>query len=590
MDLGRESVEENEVNHEGNGNGGDSYGNEKIELGFEGNSDVNNGLDQKGTVVEVEVGSRDGVNSKGTPKKGFGLKKWKRIRRDVVKDPNSSVDSGKVLKRGLSGNANLSENQPFQRDVKERSDGSSNMFGNVVFTDGNMIHGSSSDSRYAIGSGFVVGTDSENSEDRSSKSSTAASEPKLRHEKSRSKNVNSKHVVNSAQRVQLGKGQTESSKKAGGRGGKVKIEKENSFSSLESDSRSSNFKQGVFTVTSNGKHSGRPNVYDGVNSGEAHTNEHFIEGVESGYGNENIVEDEEDLLPENLATNLSWDATEEKSVNNQSSTIEDPLIESISSLQAVQEALQEELQKFREIEIEAMSPDDDSAKCSSASAGITTFDLGLNKSSQSGQSGPEEIKQTASSSLDPQVLSLTQNINSLESKLEELQGVLDLKDARIAELETSLSSGKISREESPSTVGLSDEKCKEVESELEDIFRLKIEAEVEYLTISKVMQNLKDGAGSQLTLLKEQEKLSENQAQVLDKLVDAESKASVLKNKAEELEKYCGDSVVVEESFVLQTRVCKVTFYLFLQFMFFVLFFWLFMSQLSHNSGMVVPT
>nr|KYP59886.1 WPP domain-interacting protein 1 [Cajanus cajan] len=531
MDLGNEYVEENEVNHDENGNGG-SYGNDKFDLGFEGNSDVN-GLDRKGTGVEVEVGSGEGENSKGTPTKGFGLRKWKRIRRNVVKDPNSSVDSGKALKRGLSGNANLSENQPFLRDVKERSDGSSNMFGNVVFSDGNVIHGSSSDSRYAHGSGFVVGTDSENSEDRSSKSSTAASEPNLSLEKSRSRNVNSKHLANSAQRVQQGKGRTESSKKPG-EGGRVKIEKENSFSSLESDSRSSNFRQGVFTVTSNGKHSGRPNVYDGINS--------------------------------------------EKSVNNQSSAIEDPLIESISSLQAVQEALQEELQKFREIEVEAISPDDDSAKCSSASAGITTFHVGHNKSSQSVQSGAEEIKQTASSSLDPQVLSLTQNINILESKLEELQGELALKDSRIAELETSLSSG------------LSDKKCKGVESELEALFMLKIEAEVEYLAISKVMQNLKDGASLQQTLLEEQEKLSESQAQVLDKVVDAESKASVLKNKAEELEKYCGDSVVVEESFVLQRRVCKVTFYLFIQFMFLVLFFWLFMSQLSPNSGMVVPT
>lgn len=339
MDLGSESVEENEVNHDGNGNGG-SYDDEKIGLGLEGNSDVN-GSDQKGTVGEVEVGSAEGVNSKGTPTKGFGLKKWKRIRRNVVKDPNSSVDSGKVLKRGLSGNANLSESQPFLRDVKEKNEGSSNMFGNVVFSDGNVIHGSSSDSRYALGSGFVVGTDSENSEDQSSKSSTAASEPKLRQEKSRSKNVNSKHLANSAQRVQPGKGRTEGSKKPGG-GGRVKIEKENSFSSLESDSRSSNFKQGVFSVTSNGKHTSRPNVYDGVNSGEAHTNEHFTEGVEGGYGNENVVEDE-DLLQENLGTNSSWDVAEEKSVNNPSSAIEDPLIESVSCLQAVQEALQEGL-------------------------------------------------------------------------------------------------------------------------------------------------------------------------------------------------------------------------------------------------------
>ncbi|KAJ1416974.1 putative WPP domain-interacting protein 2-like [Sesbania bispinosa] len=214
-----------------------------------------------------------------------------------------------------------------------------------------------------------------------------------------------------------------------------------------------------------------------------------------------------------------------------------------------------EVQKFREIGIEVVSPDDDSANCSSASAGVTAVDLGLHKSFLSGHSGAEEVKQTASSSLELKLLSLTQNINILESKLEELQGMLALKDSRIAELETTLSSGKFPKEESASTIGLSEEKCKEEESELEGLFRQRIEAEVEFLAITKVMQNLKAGADFQRTLLEEQEKLSENQAQVLNKVVDAESKASVLKNKAEELEKYYGDSLVLEESFVLQKRM-----------------------------------
>lgn len=344
MDLGTESVEENELNHDGDENGtrdGDSIGDENLGLGFDGNSGAN--TDQKEEVVDE--GSGDASSSKGTPTKGFGLKKWKRIRRDVVKDPNSSAESGKVLlKRGLSGsgNANLSENQPFSRDVKEKNDGSSNTFGNVVFPEGFAGRGSSSDSRYAVGSGFVVGTDSENSEDRSSKSSTAASEPKIRHDKSRSKNTNSKNVGNTAQRVlQQGKGRIESSKNPGGGAG-VRIEKENSISSMESDSRSSNIRQGVFSVTSNGKHNGRPFIYDGGNGSEALINEHLTEGVEASYGNENIGEDD-DLLPENSVTNLSWGATEEKSVNNQSSNMEDPLIESIRSLLAVQEALEEGL-------------------------------------------------------------------------------------------------------------------------------------------------------------------------------------------------------------------------------------------------------
>lgn len=575
MDLGSESVEENEVNHDENGIKGCD---EKLGFQFDGNFGVK--PDQEGIVAEL--GSEEAVNSKGAPSKGVGLKKWKRIRRNVVRDHNSSADeSGKVLKRGLSGsgNANLSENL---RGVKEKNDGSSSAFGNVVFSDGHAIRGSSTDSRYAVGSGFVVGTDSENSEDRSSKSSTAASEPKVRHEKGRgSRNTNSKNLVNLGQKVQQGKGWIESSAKPGG-GGRVKFEKENSISSLDSDSRS-NYRQGVFsTVTSNGKHSGNPHVYDGGNDGEAHTNEHFTKEDEAGYGNEN-GEDED--LQENSAANQSWDAPEEKSENNQSTSAEDPLIESIRSLQAVQEALEEEVQKFREIDTEVVSPEDDSVKCSSASAGITAVDLGLHKSFLSSHSSADETNQAASSSLEFQISSLKQHVNLLESKLEELQGVLATKDSRIVELETALTTGKFPKEESANTLGY-----KEVEYEIEDLFRQKVEAEVEYLAIAKVMQNLKVGADLQFTLLEEQEKLSENQAQVLNKIIDAESKASVLKNKAEELEKYCGDSLVIEESFLLQKRVCKVSFYLFLQFMMLILFFWFLVSQLSQNSGVVVPT
>ncbi|XP_058721960.1 WPP domain-interacting protein 2-like [Vicia villosa] len=578
MDLGTESVEENELNHHHDENG--TKGDDDSKLGFEFDGNFGVKSDQDG--VFVELGSQEPLNSKEKQKKGVGLKKWKRIKRNIVRDHNSSAeadDSSKVLKRGLSGsgNGNLSENL---RGVKEKNDGSSNAFGNVVFSDGYAIRGSSSDSRYAVGSGFVVGTDSENSEDRSSKSSTAASEPKVKHEKNRgsstSRNTSSKNLINSAPKIQQGKGRIETSMKPGGR---VFVEKENSISSsMESDSRS-NYKHGVFTVTSNGKHSGKAHVYDGGNSGEAHSTEHFTKGDETGYDNENG--EEEDLLPENSAANLSWNGPEDKNGNNsQSTSIEDPLIESIRSLQAVQEALEEELQKFRDIGTEILSPDDDSAI--SASAGITTADLS--------HSSAEKIKQAASSSLEFQISSLTQQVNLLESKLKELQGVLAAKDSRIVELETALTSGNFPKEASANTVSLSEEKYREVEYEVEGLFMQKIEAEVEYLAITKVIQNYKTVTDSQHTLFEEQEKLSENQSQVLNKLVDAEDRASALKNKAEELEKYCGDNLLLEESFVLQKRVCKVSFYLFLQFIMLILFFWFLVSEFSLNSELVVPT
>ncbi|KAE9615832.1 hypothetical protein Lalb_Chr04g0259441 [Lupinus albus] len=556
MDL---RSEENEVNHHGNENepNDDAYfGNE-----LHGNLDANT---PKLDHID-EIGSEEDAHSIGTPTKGVGLKKWKRIRRSVVKDSNLSADSGKILKRGLSGNANLSENQSFSCDVKEKGEGgSSNILGNVDFSEGYAVRGSSSDSTKA------VRIDSENSEDRSSKSSTGTSHPRLRSEKSQSNYVFFKNFGNSDQWVQQSKGQTEFSKKPG-ESGRVKMEKETSLSSTESDSRSSYFKQGISAVTSNRNHRGRSNVYDGNIGVEVHTNEHLTEGVQDGYGNEKVGRNE-DLAEENSARNLSWGVAEERSENSQSSAVGDSLIESISRLQAVQEALEEEVLKFMEIGVEVVSPDDDdddSAKCSSISAGIAAIDLGFRNSCLSGQSSAEEIKRSTSSSSEFQALSLTQNVNILENKLEELQGLLVLKDSRIAELE----------------------KCKEVESELEGLFRRKIEAEVEYIAIIKAAKNSKVVADCQLTLLEEQKKLYENQAQVLNKVIEAENKASVLKRKTEELEKCSDDSKIAEKCFELQKGVCKVTLYFLVQLMLLlILFFWLFMSQSSFSSGVDVPT
>ncbi|KAK8655118.1 hypothetical protein V6N13_107710 [Hibiscus sabdariffa] len=111
---------------------------------------------------------------------------------------------------------------------------------------GFMMYSPNLDFIFAVRVAFVSATDSENSEDRSSESSTAASMPKM-------KNLSGNTLDNSSEGVQQGKGIVGSSKKA--RGVWVKIEKENSHSSMESDSRSSNFifTHGLISVTSNEK-------------------------------------------------------------------------------------------------------------------------------------------------------------------------------------------------------------------------------------------------------------------------------------------------------------------------------------------------
>lgn len=154
--------------------------------------------------------------------------------------------------------------------------------------------------------------------------------------------------------------------------------------------------------------------------------------------------------------------------------------------------------------------------------------------------------------------------------------MVEVKDFRIAELEAIINSSKSPKEESGSTIGLQEERCREVETELEGLFKQKIEAEVEFLAIRRTIQNMKVAAGDQLTHLEERNAL------VLNKLGEAESKATMLKNEAEE-EKYGGDIIGMR-------RLCKITSCFSIQFILLVMVFWLFVLQLSPRSKVVVPT
>lgn len=615
MDLGREclgheeseSIEDNELNPDRislvedtkiNNNG--SCAIEKVSSGGEfvdanvlapdakGKDDqqIVEPLDSPSTVPTKSPGLSGGSNP---TTKGYGLKKWRRIRRDFVKDSSVSVDSSKMLKRGLSGSLNPAK-PPYLSEIKQNSEGSVGsaniLVKNSGVNDHLAAHASSSDSRFAVGSTFTAGTDSENSEDRSSKSSTAASAPKARHDmnavlghardKNRVKNLSGKSSGNSIQRVQQGKPRTETSKKP--RGERVKIEKENSHSSMESDSRSSNFvfMQGNFSANSNGKQSGTLTNYDGENSDEAQAGEkQFGEELQTGYSKETVGE-VEDLSLDDLAADLPWEVKEEKGETDQPLIDQDPLVDSILALQSVQEALEREVQKFGEIIAkEPISVCNSSIKDSS-SADFASMGPEIHEASSSCQLSSEETRQSDSCFMETQMHSLKQNISSLESKLEEATTMLKVKESRIVELE-----------ESGSAIELQQKQCREMETELEDLFKQKIEAEVEYLTLTRTIQKLR--AGDQIMIYEEQKALAGEQAQMLNKLGEAEGKAAMLKKQAEKLETYCGDILGSEEVMKMEKRLCKVTLCFLIQLLL-LLAFGLFVFQLPPHSSVVVPT
>ncbi|WCJ32523.1 WPP domain interacting protein 2 [Euphorbia peplus] len=544
------------------------------------NAFVDSDLDGRvkdGVGIENSQPSRSQSPSVGSPPvpKGFGLRKWRRIKRDFVKDASPNEDNSKALKRvlSMSGNPNKGTHM-MSADMK---------LNNMGAADGGLIYGAATDSRFAAGSAFSPSTDSENSEDRSSKSSTAASAPRLRYDLpaglgyNRIKNLSAKGASSSStQRVQQGKGRVESSKKH--RGERIKIEKENSHSSIESDSRSSNFvfTQGAYSVTSNGNQNQRSMYYDGENGNDTHVGERqFGKDVHADYDHDEG--EAGDGSQDELAADASWEGKANKTQNHRQPLDGDPLVESIVSLQTVKEALESEVQKFREIGTFSSNPVD-----------LIFLDREIQESSSSEQFDDEKVRESSWS--ESQVISLTENVKCLENRLEEAEEIVKLKESRITELENTLINGKSPREESGNTEELLQDRHKEFETELEQIFMQKLEAEIEYLTLSRTMQKLRVGSGDQMTLFEQQEELAGEQTQMLNKIGEAEKKAENLKKKADKVEKFRGEILGTEEVWKMQGKVCKVSWCFFMQLVLLLMVLSLLVLESSSHKGFVVPT
>lgn len=497
-----------------------------------------------------------------TPMKGYGLKKWRRIRRDTGTDPTGGVDSAQILKRRLSlpepVKARGEQRNAADVEVSAASDVASTAAVVTGVLDPELVH-------LVASGGFSVGADSDNSEDRSSKSSTAASGPRLRQdagsarERGRGKGVGARHAVQ--QRSQRGRGSggggssgADASKKFRG----DQFNKETPQSSVESDLRSSNagFVRWGSVVSSNGKQSEVSVNDDGDQSDGAQT----CEESKLGYFKENgrvggATREEFDDDPQEEENAM-------KSGNGRHRTDLDPFLESIVLLQAAQEALETEIQKFGEIGKDV----------------ILTDTNGLLEGTE-GSSSPD---------LDVHFLDLNQKIKYLELRLEEASATIKAKDSKILELEFLVNKTGMLKQETESTV--LEENCKDMELELEALVKRKIEAEVEYLITANATQNLTIHTENQIALLEQQKSLAKAQAQMMLKLRDAESKASMLKEQAEELEVRCKELVGTEDVLRLQSKVCRSSVCLFTQFAMVCVALWWFLVHLLLPSDGTVPT
>ncbi|KAL5981295.1 hypothetical protein ACLOJK_015350 [Asimina triloba] len=536
----------------------------------------------RGQGIEIEKVVESPSKDSPSTTKGYGLKKWRRIKRDPGKDGGGAADQNRILKRGLSITEPVKSRDP-SGDNRQKSEGSSGSVAlanstmkNMVFS-ASPIGGSDSESRLAVEIAFPAGTDSENSEDRSSKS-TAASAPKLRlemplgagstKEKGKGKNPSGRLSACSTHKAQQGKGKIETSKKL--RGERVRAEKENSHSSVESDLRSSSaafMLASGFSGAGDGRRTERLLNYTGENSDEVHVSDpQSSEEVQADYCKENGEEIE--VVSIDASADISDKENKKERQNHNPSMDQDPLIESIVLLQTVQTALEKEVKEFGEIGKESISALNGFSHGAGASEHVLF----------------EEREESDSPPSEPQMIKLTHKVNHLEHKLAVTSVALKAKESEVLALESILNKIQLPGCIQDQTV------LQEQEVELDSLFKRRIEAEVEYLIMTRTTQKLKVTAEDQISLYEDQKSLVVEQEEMLLKLKEAENRATMLRMQTDELEASCKKLLETTEILRMQSDVCKNSLRFVIQLVLLCIVFALFLLQLLPHSTGFVPT
>ncbi|CAA6672378.1 unnamed protein product [Spirodela intermedia] len=268
-----------------------------------------------------------------SPASGSISIRWRRVRRDISKEEGVITDPSRVIKRGFS----VTESSKVLNENKQKSD----LEGKDVAAsiDSRSLQGVSNaqdielELLEAVGS-FSVGKKSENSDERSNTSSAAGSITRTNHEglgyekeRDRARNFRGKFSGNVAQvRGQRRKGgPLQINKKL--RGDQVKLEKDDSHSSVESDLRSSNAVYAEWGSTStNGKQSEGSSNFDGL-----------VDHVETQKRWEDVEDTSRDELHEDV---FGKDNLESRQSCTPSEKDGDPFAESLNLLHAVHETLE----------------------------------------------------------------------------------------------------------------------------------------------------------------------------------------------------------------------------------------------------------
>ncbi|CAL4999550.1 unnamed protein product [Urochloa decumbens] len=402
---------------------------------------------------------------------------------------------------------------------------------------------------FSVGAG---GAESDQSEDRSSKSSTAASEPRVlpRHEHA---------LLFQRERDRLPRSRAAAAAALHGRNPRaarsradrprvaysaaVSAEADNSRSSVESDLRSSNaLKARQSGAGRNGGHMVSSDYCD--RSDEEQASE---EVRSTGYCKDNGSS----VLGRSAQMSADpgygvYEASVGKGQNGRLHPGADCYTEStLLLLQRTQEALENEIEKIMAIGNEH------------------TDDLDAHDDKWSGSVNLHPIEE------------VSDRIKHLESRLKEASALKKEKDSRIDEL---------------GATAVKNTNLLVSQSELDQIYQEKMETEIHCTILTRAYQASVTLAEDQMALYEAQKSLSEDYRQLGLKLRHTENRAMVLEEMAEKLQVQCKELSNSSKVLQLQSKASRVSLFCFIQFILVCIAIGTYLMRLSPSSSEVVPT
>lgn len=276
----------------------------------------------------------------------------------------------------------------------------------------------------------------------------------------------------------------------------------------------------------------------------------------------------------------------------------DCLLQALTELRTAEEALHKELQKIKDIStgVEAKWMADSERSSSSPKHTERKHWHENNVVDMPNGSHIEEKAQMNSSSWKTELNKLNEKLKSLQDELEAANERTLFEHMKVEELESQCQNQPIKLKEverppeaTASELQLLQEKCREMEMELEEQYKEKMQSEIEFLILTGSAQNDIALVENEASILQEQKRLVVGQLQTAIKLKETEGRALALKDHLVELENTSAGLLEMEEVLELNNKVWGFSVFSFIQF-FLLCIAILFMFAQSPHTSNLVPT